>query len=364
MNGKRSWLVVRAALMLLLGFDGCLEQSVKTIVSEDGSCERTIAVSADSGRVPTTKLPLPVDTSWTFRWERKEGKSGFSWVASKRFTSLGTLAAEKPILDQPGKIRIALQAGRSFRWFYTYISYRETYHRFTPFKRTSPGDVMTEDEIKRFTNGEGGDTLESKVEEWKTRNYTDYFLYSLDTLLAAQASPPVSPAQVKSQRGAILHALSARKDIKETLAEYLPEAEKRNFFRDSSMALTAQGVEAMRRLFVRVLGTPSARLLPLEESWDRAIQYATGTAAEEAEGEFENVVILPGLFLDTNAGNLKGNTATWSFKRDQIELTDYVMFAESRVVNTWAFILSGVVAVGFLGLLLIPLLRSGRRISI
>ncbi len=44
MNGKRSWLVVRAALMLLLGFDGCLEQSVKTIVSEDGSCERNIAL--------------------------------------------------------------------------------------------------------------------------------------------------------------------------------------------------------------------------------------------------------------------------------------------------------------------------------
>jgi hypothetical protein len=362
MNGKRSWMAVRAALMLLLGLNGCLEQSVKTTVAEDGSCERIITVSADSGRVPVSKLPLPADTSWAFRWENKEGKSGFYWVASKRFPSLGALAAEKAILGQSGKIRITLEAGRSFRWFYTYISYRETYHRFTPFNRIPPGEVMTEDEIKRFTGGEGGDTLESKVQEWKTRNYADYFLCSLDTLLASQASPPVPPAQLQSKGGAIRNALSAHKDIKETLEEYVPEAGRKNLFRDSTMALTAQGVEAMRRLFAKVLGTPSARSLPIEESWNRAMHYVAGTTADEAEGEFENSVILPGLFLDTNAGNLKGNTATWTFKRDQVELMDYVMHAESRVVNTWAFVVSGVVAAGFLGLLLIPLLRLSRRI--
>ena len=60
-------------------------------------------------------------------------------------------------------------------------------------------------------------------------------------------------------------------------------------------------------------------------------------AMEQGGGDFENVVTLPGLFLDNNAGKLNGNTATWSFKRDQLELMDYDMHAESRVVNTWAF---------------------------
>jgi hypothetical protein len=362
MNGRHSWLALCAALFLLLGSPGCLEQKVKTTVSADGSCERTITVSADSGRVPDTKLPLPVDTTWTVRWEREDSvKKGFTWIASKKYTSLTMLAEDTTLLIQPGKIRITIQADRSFRWFYTYIHYRETYHRFATVDRVPPSAVMTEDEIRRFTAGEKSDTLKRKVEEWQNRNIADLFFCTLDTLLQGGVSPPVSAGMLQAHREDLFRNLSSKKEIDESLSEYLPSVKKKDFFQDSTFVMTAKGLEAMRRLFVKSLGTESARQLPLNEAWTKTMVFFYQAVEKDEGGDFENVVTLPGLFLDTNAGEVKGNTATWSFKRPgQLELMDYEMHAESRVVNTWAFIVSGVVAVCFLILLLIPLFRLKR----
>lgn len=362
MNGKHSFLALCAAVLFLLGSPGCLEQKVKTTVAADGSCERTITVSADSGRRPDTKLPLPVDTNWSVRWEKEDSlhKDGFAWTASRKYPSLTALAEDTTLLLQPGKIQITIEADRAFRWFYTYIRYRETYHRFSPWNRVPPTAVMTADEIKRFTAGEENDTLKRKVEEWRYRNIADLFFCTLDTLLEKQVSPPVSPEIVRSHREDLFRNMSVKGDFDKSMAEYLPSVKPKDFFQDTAFVLTANGLEAMRRLFVKTLGTDSARQLPLGEAWTNAMIVYYPAAMEQGGGDFDNVVTLPGLFLDNNAGKLNGNTATWSFKRDQLELMDYDMHAESRVVNTWAFIVSGVVAVGFLILLLIPLFRLKR----
>lgn len=356
MSNKHISLALSTALVFLLGSPGCLEQKVKTSVSADGSCVRTIMVSADSGRVPDTKLPLPVDATWTVRWERQDTlqQKGFSWTASKNYQSLTALAEDTALLVQPGKIRITIQADRSFRWFYTYVRYRETYHRFASIDRIPPSAVMTEDEIKRFTAGEESDTLKRKVEEWKNRNIVDLFFCSLDTLVRGEVSPPITVGMLRAHREDVFRGMSAKSEIDESLSEYLPAVEKKDLFQDNASALTAHGLEAMRRLFVKALGTESARNLPLGEAWAKSMAVFYQAAMDGAGGDFENVVILPGLFLDTNAGKLNGNTAGWSFKRDHLELMDFEMHAESRLVNLWAFIVSGVIAVGSVLLLLIP----------
>ena len=362
MNGKYSWVALCAALLPLLGSPGCLEQKVKTTVAADGSCERTITVTTDSGLTPHTKLPLPMDATWTVRWEKEDSlrKGGFTWIASKNYPSLTALSEDTTTLVQPGKIKITIDAGRAFRWFYTYIRYRETYHRFSPWNRVPPTAVMTLDEIKRFTAGEESDTLKRKVDGWRHRNIADLFFCTLDTLLAQQTTQPVPPEIVRSHRGDLLRNMSTKKELEESMAEYLPGVKSKDFFQDTTFVMSANGLEAMRRLFVKTLGTESARQLPLGEAWTKAMMFYYRTAMDEGGGDFENTVTLPGLFLDTNAGKLKGNTATWSFKSDQLELMDYEMHAEARLVNTWAFIVSGVVGVGFLVLLIVPLLRVKR----
>lgn len=360
MNAKHFRQAVYPVLLLLLGTQGCLEQKVKTTVAADGSCERTMSVTADSGQAPKTRLPLPTDAGWAVRWERPDTAKDkkFVWTASKRYPSLTALSEDTALFVQPGKIRITLEAERSFRWFYTYILYRETYHRFASLDRIPPAAVLTQDEIRRVTAGSGGDTLKSKVEEWRNLNIADYFLSTLDTLIQREALPSVTPGTVQSHRKDLMRALTEKKEITETLASYLPSVKEKDLFKDSTSALTDIGLEALRRLFVKALGTESVRQLPLAESWKKTMEFVYGAVENDAEGNFENTVTLPGLFLDTNAGTLNGNTATWQFGRDQLELMDYEMYAESRIVNTWAFIVSGVLAVGAVLVLLIPLFRA------
>jgi len=61
--------------------------------------------------------------------------------------------------------------------------------------------------------------------------------------------------------------------------------------------------------------------------------------------DYFNTMIMPGLMIGTNAQLIDGNSIRWTIKFEYFFAGDYVMYAESRIVNTWAIILSIVVAV-------------------
>jgi hypothetical protein len=74
--------------------------------------------------------------------------------------------------------------------------------------------------------------------------------------------------------------------------------------------------------------------------------------AKRAQGEFTNTVVMPGTVLDTNAGEVRGSTAVWKFSHEHFAMMDYPMHVESRVVNLWITIGTGLLVVLALGSLL------------
>jgi hypothetical protein len=80
--------------------------------------------------------------------------------------------------------------------------------------------------------------------------------------------------------------------------------------------------------------------------------------AQNADGDYTNTVVMPGIVLDTNADEVKGTTVSWRFSANQFMLGDYTMWVESRVMNTWAVILTGITALGLTGVLVALRLRS------
>ena len=54
---------------------------------------------------------------------------------------------------------------------------------------------------------------------------------------------------------------------------------------------------------------------------------------------------------------LNGNEVRWDFTGNSVMLTDYKIFVESRVVNYWAFVVSGVVLLLLVILLIIKAFR-------
>ena len=67
---------------------------------------------------------------------------------------------------------------------------------------------------------------------------------------------------------------------------------------------------------------------------------------------------MPGIITETNSTNLIGNRVSWEVEADSFLLRDKVMMVESRVVNYWAFILTGLVV---FGLLVLIVLKGFRR---
>jgi hypothetical protein len=78
----------------------------------------------------------------------------------------------------------------------------------------------------------------------------------------------------------------------------------------------------------------------------------------EVDGNFTNTVTLPGIVLVTNAADLKASTLTWHCTAKQLRIREYQMIAESRVINLWAIVLTGVVAIGLLLVVVLATMRS------
>jgi hypothetical protein len=62
---------------------------------------------------------------------------------------------------------------------------------------------------------------------------------------------------------------------------------------------------------------------------------------------------MPGLITGTNSSVLSGNRVSWDVFPMAFLLEDYTMVAESRVINVWAFIVSGMVLLGLISLLVV-----------
>jgi hypothetical protein len=362
---------------------GCLEHTVRTTVSSDGSCERVVSVTAQKGEVPATPFPLPSDRSWAVTWERKAGDSSWLYVARKRFPSYDALRDEYDRMQQPtsaqatrdslpgkiahggdgGTLRLSVQVEKKARWFYTYYSYREVYPVTTPYTLVKPEDVLSEDEIRRISRGEDSDTLKHRYDAWVTRNLIEGFYLQLERELSSPQDSAFTPAMLRAKKPDLFRAMTGdsgsgpARDIDDVLAGYLEKsATKHDLF--AKDMLTPAGARAVIALMQDVYGPAAARVPPraVARAFDAASLLMT--SAVNDDGSFTNTVTLPGMPLSGNAAELSGPSATWRFTMRQLSMRDYVMTAESRTVNVAAFVASG--AVLLLALAFLALRLSGR----
>jgi hypothetical protein len=128
-----------------------------------------------------------------------------------------------------------------------------------------------------------------------------------------------------------------------------------------STAISEEGVNAFAEIAARTLNSEDVWKLKdsIRAGWAAAVRMQERNPMHGEE--FTSAVTLPGILLETNAKELKGPEAFWSFSIEQLSLRDYDMKATSRVVNAWAFAVTGAVVIALLGLLMLPLTRRFRR---
>jgi len=318
----------------MLTMPGCRESyTVVTSLFTDGSCDRVITVTSDSGKVPDVAFPLPIDSTWKISWKAPTQKGEkYHFTARKHFAHIDSLRQEYARVSDSGKIQISISVEKKFRWFYTYFTYTEKYKLFNPFTMLPLSQFMTGDEVRRYLAGERSDSLKKKREAWETRNmFEEYYQGLLE---------------------------AARKLNHKSLPVSLIESKKEELFAE----LMSSGSNDVVRETAHALGMPAVRKLSKELKALVDGIMRKSEVASKADGDYVSTVVMPGTILDTNAEEVKGNSVVWRLSDEHLGIADYEMRVESRSVNVWALSATGITVLGLVILPGVLRLRQERRL--
>jgi hypothetical protein len=322
MKSKLSNSKIFMGIFALLIITGCDDYTITTTLNEDGSCERIIQIETGSDSISKFSYPIPQDGKWTIETRKKENtkdkRTVYIVTAKKRFSSLEELANEYVSFEQSKKLRIRIKGERRFRWFYTYCRYSETYDISLPFKRLPIESFMTLDEVRRYQNGEKNDTLEHKANRWFERTIFEEFYSPIITAASALNDPQLTVKILETRKDEIFEFLFDKKNKVNTVDDIIKCFEK--LLKNS----------AIRKLRDTIK-------ISYQAIEDKLEQLPHGS------DNYNNAVIMPGLILETNASELAGNKVTWRISSDRLKVGPLEMSVESRIVNTCAFIVTGVI---------------------
>lgn len=351
----------------------CLEYTITTQVMPDGRILRTVVVKGDSTDIFNGSFLVPSDSTWTIstrlesRSDKDIGESKvFVYEAKKEFINFEALNKEffndSSINDH---IAIRVNLKKQFRWFYNHYLYTETYYKLFPFHSVPVSDYLTDNELKIHQSDEKEiyysrdddkikfkedtlsmpvliktdsarfkalrDTIEQKFESWQKINiYNDFFTVVLKAL--GKMKIPVDSLTAR-------HPFYSWLDQEKTFETGI---ENDNAFLDAAGTF---------------FNVHPSRLMRANPEGFKNFKRKFRVAAYSLES-YTSQVLMPGMIINTDAGNTDVNVASWTFKIDDFYATDYTMLVESRVVNKWFVISAGVVLILIIALLLVRLFRK------
>ncbi|MBP1663406.1 MAG: hypothetical protein H6Q19_546 [Bacteroidetes bacterium] len=351
-------------VILLLA--ACKQSSeMLTVINSDGSCYREITVNADSSMMVGKTQPAFVaetDSSWTLSWKysnedaihtdfpltaqkydsiirnhKRDTINGGSLqiIARKDFSSVKEMSEKFHYVKQENKpdLNPEYYFEKKFRWFYTYYTYRETYKKLLLNFPVPLEKYLKEEEANYWFNGSPDITkgmtgmeardylgdLENNFNNWLLDNYRTRTFDEIVKNYGKMKNPPVTKEKLFSLMDTIvpLGKLSVdddKNDLEKMLNEY---------FKTNAFSVFWNGKDSIMK--------------KTEDNFSETLGATLG---------FDNLqykLRMPGKTLKTTASVAGGDTLEWKISSNRMITGDYVIEAQSRKTNTWAFILTAVI---------------------
>jgi hypothetical protein len=321
--------ILSAVLIVLMAAfaNGCRDYKTKTKINSDGTCERTVVVSGDSSEVAnpaSLPFPIPVDASWNIE-KRKDTseKNKFYYSATKKFNDVNLLSDE---YRNKEKFGIDIAFSKSFRWFYSYFTYEETYKAFFPFRLIPLKSFLTPDEYEKYLADDTTKTLRKRLDDFASENYIEYFFNVISSAAEKHSLKDLSKEKLLSKKDYFKNNIDKEGNDKSSLINFL----EKTF-----------GVKSIREIKPEI-----------ELAYDEiTVQMEL---ISKGDGSYENEVAMPGIILNTNSKSIVGNAVSWKVDSKRFCFEDFSMQVESRVVNVWAFVVSAIIVLAAVVLLVLP----------
>jgi hypothetical protein len=334
--------VLLAATFLTILVCSCDQHVItQTKVYEDGGIERTIILNeVDSAAAMKNSFGVNQGNGWEVavspskKHTAEQGKNEKKFIIAftKKFPGVAEANAEFSGIDSVMHIRSAFE--KKFRWFYTYISYNDTFESMNRFKNLP---------VTSFFAREDFDFIERLPAEGKAVSRADSIF--LDQLMSKIYDQYVFRALFEDHYHAFVSAATKSgtgKQWLDTLAKNKQEM----------YAILLANDSISEKPFMPLLVKSLSKDFPTqslaaeyERNASHLLQNLTFMTDIASYDKFMHVIDLPGELTAHNADSVNGNMLYYKPVGLKFMLNDHVMHAESRSINYWAFVVSGLVIV-------------------
>lgn len=303
---------------------GCLgnDYQTHTRVYDDGSIERTIkTISADSVIMQKNMFGATRQNAWQADMQLipPQGKdttsSGIRYAItwSKWFPTAD--AANRDAETSQAPFRIQSSYATEFWWFYTDVTYIDTYKSTIRFDKVSPDDYFTSEDYAYMERVRAASVLshedsitssviEAKKEQYFARGLFEEIYAVLSAIISKRYTEPTVKATLETRKEWLFQSLATRDFDPAFLEQLLTDS------MSIRMVFTPEEKQQFEILDERHFFT-------LFDSFDHTIEMPSG-------------------IVDSNADSTSGNQAFWHTQGTLIK--DLSMKATARTINYWAII--------------------------
>jgi hypothetical protein len=334
-----------------------------TVINRDGSCNRELTFHLDSaqlvsGKIDFRQVSVQLNRKWKMSWvvEGKKIHHSFPMTrqqydsiknslhySNKRVRDVVTVVASSSwdnveVMGQNTKFALKgfhitpkAELSRSFKWFYTDYTYRETFPKQKIDFRLPLEKYLSKQEIGYWYAGQPNlgkgmsgceidnliDGIKDKYSKWLDDNL---FEMSYETVLKNYLSviqAPVSKSEFVALHDSLSHffAKKNQKIIDEgQTAQFYQE-----YFHSNAYSSVLKNEQKM--------GKSQIELEKFEGLVTLNIDYQ---------------LVMPGKVIDDGGGIVGKNTISYRLSGERLIPNDYTIMARSRATNVWAFVLTGI----------------------
>jgi hypothetical protein len=353
---KISYKIIVSLLLLIAVSCNEPETVVTNIVHPDGSIIRKIEMKSNESkageRFKTSDLLVPFDSTWTVRDSCEINEDGdTTWIrrVEKLFENVnGINLAYKADSGYNRHFGRHVRFIKRFRWFNTEFRFSEIIDK-KMLHGYPIADFMNQEELAYFYSPDSiilkkltgpdslkykafGDTISKKTDRWMSKSMVSEWIGEFTRLTDGKAGDDMN--------------LSSLKEREDEFVNLVNDNEK------NLDSLWTNGI-----LLKEFIGEANALKYKLEA--DSAISIVTENFWVDFR-EYSVRIAMPGKVTGTNGFVQTNQEMLWPVKSDFFLTEQYEMWAESKVPNRWAWIVSGLFLLFVLtGIILRLIIKKG-----
>jgi hypothetical protein len=327
---RRTERTILTAMLLLVVSCNEPETIVTNYINADGTVTRKIEMRNRKNEFSPSDFKVPVDSSWTIKDSIEiNGKDTlFHKIAIKKFSNIDEINREYAVdkgINRNFSRKVIFK--KKFRFFYTVCRFAE--HIEKNIQHGYPVcNYLNNEELKFFylpeiiVNEKLGssdslkikilkDSVEAKTDKWLWSSIASEWIEEFVTLISQKSSAEPDRDSLKRNENRIVKILAGSSSKSDTslIREIIGESNYRLYRAQADSSVSV-----------------------IDKKIDRAISLK----------EYTIKAVMPGRVIGTNGFFDEKGELLWPVRWDLCFTENYEMWAESKITNTWAWIIAGI----------------------